>query len=89
MQDGGGVGNLEPVTLSFLQVHEGGVLLGVVTVSGSPNLVLTRNGTAAFLKVTHSSCCSVAQTLCDPEDCSSPGFPVLHCLPEFAQTHIQ
>ena len=21
-------------------------------------------------------------------DCSMPGFPVLHCLPEFAQTHI-
>ena len=26
--------------------------------------------------------------LCDPMDCSMLGFPVLHCLPEFAQTHI-
>ena len=26
--------------------------------------------------------------LCDPMDCSAPGFPVLHYLPEFAQTHI-
>ena len=26
--------------------------------------------------------------LCDPMDCSSPGFPVLHHLPEFAQTHV-
>ena len=28
-------------------------------------------------------CCSVTQscpTLCDPMDCSTPGFPVLHCL---------
>ena len=25
---------------------------------------------------------------CDPMDCSTPGFPVLHRLPEFAQTHI-
>ena len=36
-------------------------------------------------------CCSVAQscpTLCDPMDCSTPGFPVLHQLPELAQTHI-
>ena len=36
-------------------------------------------------------CCSVAQscpTLCDPMDCSTPGFPVPHHLPEFAQTHI-
>ena len=34
---------------------------------------------------------SVAQsclTLCDPMDCSMPGFSVLHCLPEFAQTQI-
>ena len=37
-----------------------------------------------------SYCCSVTQscpTLCDPMDCSTPGFPVLHYLPEFAQTH--
>ena len=37
------------------------------------------------------NCCSVAQlcpTLCDPMDCSMPGFPVLHCLLEFAQTHV-
>ena len=26
--------------------------------------------------------------LCDPVDCSTPGFPGLHCLPELAQTHI-
>ena len=28
-------------------------------------------------------------TLCDPMDCSTPGFPVLHYLLEFAQTHVQ
>ena len=34
---------------------------------------------------------SVAQscpTLCDPMDCSPPGLPVLHYLPEFAQTPV-
>ena len=34
-------------------------------------------------------CCLVAKlcpTLCDPMDCSMPGFPVLRYLPEFAQT---
>ena len=34
---------------------------------------------------------SIAQscpTLCDPRDCSTPGFPVHHQLPEFAQTHV-
>ena len=36
-------------------------------------------------------CCSVAQscpTLCDSMDRNIPGFPVLHCLPELAQTHV-
>ena len=32
--------------------------------------------------VTHS-----CLTLCDPMDCSTPGLPVHHQLPEFAQTH--
>ena len=35
--------------------------------------------------------CSVAKsclTLCDPMDCSTPGFPVLEYLLEFAQTHV-
>ena len=27
-------------------------------------------------------------TLCDPMNCSTPGFPVLHHLPELAQTHV-
>ena len=34
---------------------------------------------------------SVAQscpTLCNPIDCSTPGFPVLHQLSEFAQIHV-
>ena len=26
--------------------------------------------------------------LCNPKDCSTPGFPVLQYLPEFAQTHV-
>ena len=27
-------------------------------------------------------------TLCKPTDCSTPGFPVHHQLPKFAQTHV-
>ena len=37
-------------------------------------------------------CCSVTKsclTLCDPINCSLLGFPVLHYLPEFAQTHVR
>ena len=31
---------------------------------------------------------SHAQLVCNPMDCSMPGFPALHYLPEFAQTHV-
>ena len=36
-------------------------------------------------------CCSVTQSCpapCDPMDCSTPGLPVHHQLPELAQTHV-
>ena len=38
-----------------------------------------------------SCCCSVTKScliLCHPMNYSMTGFPVLHCLPEFAQTHV-
>ena len=41
--------------------------------------------------VLNACCCLVAQscpTLCNPMDCSSPGFPVHHQLSELAQTHV-
>ena len=31
---------------------------------------------------------SVAQSLCDPMNCSTTGLPVHHQLPEFTQTHV-
>ena len=40
----------------------------------------------------HICCGSVARsclTICDPEDCSTPGFPVLHHLSELAYIHVQ
>ena len=41
--------------------------------------------------LTFSSVSSVAQsclTLCHPTNCSTPGLPVHHQLPEFTQTHV-
>ena len=35
-----------------------------------------------------SSVAQLCLTLCDPMDCSTPGFPVYHQLPEFTQTHV-
>ena len=42
-------------------------------------------------KLQTTTCCSVIKsylTLCNLMDCSTPGFPVLHHLPEFAQIHV-
>ena len=39
----------------------------------------------------HEKFSSVTQlwpTLCEPMDCSTPGFPVHHQLPELTQTHV-
>ena len=47
--------------------------------------------TIAVVTISTTICCrSVAQlcpALCDPMDCSTPGFPALHHLLEFVQTH--
>ena len=63
---------------------------------GSPYLpqlekALVQQGRPSTAKNKYINCCSVAHscpTLCDLMDCSTPGFPVLHHLPVFAQTHI-
>ena len=39
----------------------------------------------SFKRVVVAQSCS---TLCDPMDCSMPGFPALHHLSEFAQTQV-
>ena len=46
--------------------------------------ILLRWGIPAQFSSVTQSC----PTLCDPMDCSMPGLPVHHQLPEFTQTHI-
>ena len=45
--------------------------------------VLTREAQIELFSSVTQSC----PTLCDPMDCSTPGLPVHHQLPEFTQTH--
>ena len=40
------------------------------------------------LSVQFSSVTQSCQTLCDPMDCSTPGFPVYYQIPELAQPHV-
>ena len=42
-------------------------------------------GMACSLSCCYYSVTKSCPTLCDPINCSTSGFPVLHCLPEFAQ----
>ena len=40
------------------------------------------------VSVQFSSVAQACPTLCDPMDCSTPGLPVHHQLPEFTQSHV-
>ena len=40
------------------------------------------------LVVVHCVVAKSCPTFCDPKNCSTPGFPVLHYLSEFAQTRV-
>ena len=40
-----------------------------------------------FSSVQFSPVIQLCLTLCDPVDCSTPGLPVHHQLPEFTETH--
>ena len=56
------------------------------------SLLLSQRRFPQYVRLSHLNfCCSATKpylTLCDPMDCSIPGFPVLHYLLEFAQTHV-
>ena len=43
---------------------------------------------AVFVILQFSSVTQSCPTLCDPMNCSMPGLPVHHQLPEFTQTHV-
>ena len=49
----------------------------------------THTYTVSFLShILQFSSLSLCPTLCNPRDCSTPGFLVHHQLPEFTQTHV-
>ena len=52
--------------------------------------VASNNKGIFLIHATYSSClvAKSCPTLCDPMDCSLPGLPVHHQLPELTQTHV-
>ena len=75
--------------LSFLQIFISGTLLvnsgGFINVTISVLVCLFSD---FFFRVQFSSVAQSCPTLCDPMNCSTPGLPVQHHLPEFTQTHV-
>ena len=62
---------------------------GDLSDSGIKPVSLTSPALAGiFFVVVQSLSQKIKICLCDPKDCNTPGFPVLHYLPEFAQTHV-
>ena len=56
---------------------------------GTQNPKMTDLEDGAYLvSIQFSSVPHSCPTLCDPMDCSTPGFPVPQYLPEFAQIHV-
>ena len=47
-----------------------------------------RGSGSSLMAPQFSSVTQSCLTLCDPMDCSTPGLPVHHRLPEFTQTHV-
>ena len=88
---------VEPQNLNHWATKEASLLCVCVTVQGR-TLPGTREQVWGDFGVTGShSRCSVktchpvaksCPALCDLMDCSTPGFSVVHCLPEFAQFHV-
>ena len=48
----------------------------------------TNSWAPLFSSVQFSSVAQSCPTLCNPMNCSTPGLPVHHQLPEFTQTHV-
>ena len=74
-------------SLSFSHCHFG-LLFTILTTQQ----LVSSHGVCIYAMTFCIHCFSIAKscpTLCDPMNCSKPGFPVLHYLSEFAQTHVQ
>ena len=60
----------------------------VITQTNYENFVTSKNYLLRFSSFHYSSVAQSCQTLCDPMNCSTPGLPVHHQLPEFTLTHV-
>ena len=71
---------------SYTEHYRGGEM-GQRDVKG-PKSVEDDTGSVQFSSVQFSSVDQLCPTLCHSVNCSTPGLPVHHQLPEFTQTHV-
>ena len=88
VEPGGGRGRTESDNkcsfyLLFLQWEALWWQLGVQTTPRKPHTPLPLSEHAFIIQLLNC-----VLTLCDPMDCSTPGFPLLHHIPKFTQTHV-
>ena len=67
----------------MLAVESGGKVI-----SQGPGFYYKVDAVHTIYSVWFSSVAHLCMTLCDPMDCSTPGFPVHHQLLELTQTHL-
>ena len=65
-----------------------GIKLTSLMSSALADVFFTTSATWKASDIQFSSVAQSCLTLCDPMDCSMPGLPVHHQLPEFTQTHV-
>ena len=89
-----GEGNGKPIQYSCLEnPMDGGTLWAAicgVTQSRTQLKWLSSSSSILRLWLLHqfSSAAQLCLPICDPMDCSTPGFPIRHQLLELAQTHV-
>ena len=87
---GGGLNSVEELQDTIMYSPQGGTKI----LSQSSTIVSWLLHPSFFISsfpwsaTVFSSVSSVTQTLCNPLDCSMPGLPVYHQLPELMQTHV-
>ena len=83
-----GVGNSNLLHYSCLEKHHGQRSLVGDTELSDWTTVRHIHYVFHYHSVQFSSVAHSCPTLCNPMDCSTPGFPVHHQLPESTQTHV-
>ena len=69
--------------------HQDSPMLGLIVYKCWERALVKKNKRVCSTVIQFSSVAQWCPSLCNPRDCSMPGFPVYHQLLELAQTHVR